>query len=352
MKKAIFFLTSIAILIITNLNIIACNKSTFLESPNNIKNKIKEKNKEEINEITNKTVKLNNKKTKNNIAFFSHNFKDKDIIEPIALKLTEILGSDMIFYDSWSIQPGEIILNKMEEALNSCEFFFLFISKNSLNSKMVELELHAALIKLNSINNKIKIITIRLENIIEMPIFLKNIKWIDFFTLGFDLTVKSIYDIITGNNVFLTKFKTINNITGSINIIDKINAEIKIEILQFSEPLTEIVLIWKNKENLTASSYNTNHIKIGKLINMKNNKKIKCFLMQFISNKFYYKEPIKIKIKSNFNLYKNYVFIYYKKNKEWLEQIPINIITKENMLNWTKIPKIPYFISIKNNPLF
>ena len=38
--------------------------------------------------------------------FLSHNFKDKDIVEHIALKLKSIYGQNNIFHDSWSIQLG------------------------------------------------------------------------------------------------------------------------------------------------------------------------------------------------------------------------------------------------------
>ena len=39
--------------------------------------------------------------------FISHNYKDKPIIEPVAIKLGEIYGRENVFYDSWTIQPGD-----------------------------------------------------------------------------------------------------------------------------------------------------------------------------------------------------------------------------------------------------
>lgn len=74
------------------------------------------------------------------MIFISHNKKDKPVVEPIAIKLAEIFGQDNIFYDSWSIQPGDGIIDKMNEGLSKCKFFFYFVSANSLNSSMVKME--------------------------------------------------------------------------------------------------------------------------------------------------------------------------------------------------------------------
>ena len=39
------------------------------------------------------------------MIFLSHNYKDKPVIEQVALKLSAIYGQQSVFYDSWSIQP-------------------------------------------------------------------------------------------------------------------------------------------------------------------------------------------------------------------------------------------------------
>lgn len=63
------------------------------------------------------------------MIFLSHNFKDGDIF-----------GQENVFYDSWSIQPGDGIIDKMNDGLTQCKLFFFFVSNNSLNSEMVKLE--------------------------------------------------------------------------------------------------------------------------------------------------------------------------------------------------------------------
>lgn len=68
------------------------------------------------------------------MIFLSHNFKDGDIF-----------GQENVFYDSWSIQPGDGIIDKMNDGLTQCKLFFFFVSNNSLNSEMVKLEWQNAL---------------------------------------------------------------------------------------------------------------------------------------------------------------------------------------------------------------
>lgn len=74
------------------------------------------------------------------MIFISHNHADKPFVEHIAVKLAGAFGQDNVFYDSWSIQPGDGIIDRMSEALGKCTHFFFFVTANSLKSKMVSLE--------------------------------------------------------------------------------------------------------------------------------------------------------------------------------------------------------------------
>ena len=65
------------------------------------------------------------------MIFLSHNSNDKPVVEQVALKLKNIYGQDKVFYDSWSIQPGEGIVDKMDEGLTNCRYFFFFVSVHS-----------------------------------------------------------------------------------------------------------------------------------------------------------------------------------------------------------------------------
>ena len=54
------------------------------------------------------------------MIFISHTNTDKPLVEPIAIKLSSVFGQENVFYDSWSIQPGDGIINEMNEGLSKC----------------------------------------------------------------------------------------------------------------------------------------------------------------------------------------------------------------------------------------
>ena len=41
------------------------------------------------------------------MIFLSHNYKDKPLIREIAQNLEKVFGREKVFYDEWSIQPGD-----------------------------------------------------------------------------------------------------------------------------------------------------------------------------------------------------------------------------------------------------
>ena len=133
------------------------------------------------------------------MIFLSHNFNDKAVVEQVALKLRAIYGQDNVFYDSWSIQPGDGIIDKMEEGLNNCKFFFFFISNNSLKSNMVKMEWQNAIFK--AAQNAIKFIPIRMDNC-TMPFLLTQNLYIDLFSNGLDVAIRQIVDVINGTNTY------------------------------------------------------------------------------------------------------------------------------------------------------
>lgn len=59
------------------------------------------------------------------MIYISHTKADKPLVEPIAQKIAGVFGQENVFYDSWSIQPGDGIIDKMNEGLSKCKFFFI-----------------------------------------------------------------------------------------------------------------------------------------------------------------------------------------------------------------------------------
>ena len=159
------------------------------------------------------------------MIFLSHNFKDKDIVEPIAVKLKEIYGQENVFYDSWSIKPGESIIGKMNEGITNFKWFFYFISNNSLASSMVDLEWQSALFK--STKEKLRFIPIKLDDC-HPPQILLNTLYLDMNADGFDNTLRNIFDIINENETksYKTKFENLQCEIKKINA-NKLNIVIK-----------------------------------------------------------------------------------------------------------------------------
>lgn len=143
------------------------------------------------------------------MIFISHNSKDKAIVESIAMRLSSIFGQESVFYDSWSIQPGDGIIDKMDEGLSKCKLFLFFVSNNSLNSNMVRLEWQNAIMKMT--NGQTKIIPVRLDNCIIPTILLQSL-YIDLFQNGIETAIRQIVDIASGKNTFTPQFNKISNL--------------------------------------------------------------------------------------------------------------------------------------------
>ncbi|MGU9937580.1 toll/interleukin-1 receptor domain-containing protein [Empedobacter brevis] len=181
------------------------------------------------------------------MIFLSHNFKDKPIVEPIAVKLSTVYGMNNVFYDSWSMQPGEGIIDKMNEGLEQCKFFFFFVSKNSLASNMVKLEWQNALYK--ATQNAAKLIPVKLDDCL-MPAILTQTLYIDVFGKGLEFGLRQIIDVINNKNTFTATEQTYENVRGYIlktSQEKEINIEIRAET--YVEPMSKYLLLVENLDN-------------------------------------------------------------------------------------------------------
>ena len=94
--------------------------------------------------------------------FISYNHEDEKLVAAITRRLEIEFGRKNIFYDKWSIQPGDSIIGKMNEGLEEFTTFFFFLSPNSLESKMVTLEWQAALNR--AVNLDLKFVAVRIAD--------------------------------------------------------------------------------------------------------------------------------------------------------------------------------------------
>jgi hypothetical protein len=179
------------------------------------------------------------------MIFLSYNHNDKELIDSIAKTLSEVFGQSNVFYDDWSIQPGEEIIDKMNEGLENCKFFFFFVSKNSLNSNMVKLEWQNALLK--KTKNQIKLIPVKIDDCL-MPGILLQTKYIDIFGQGLENGTRQIVDVINEKKTYQLEFQTYENIRGYIK------KESRGYILEFRaesylEPQSRYLILLDNKED-------------------------------------------------------------------------------------------------------
>ena len=179
------------------------------------------------------------------MIFISHTYNDKEIVEPIAHTLAEVFGQDNVFYDSWSIQPGDGIIDKMNEGLHNCKYFFFFVSKKSLSSNMVKLEWQNAIYKATSGNAKI--IPIKIDDCM-MPAILMQTLYIDIYGYGIENGIRQIIDVINGRNTYSGNLKEFENLRGYIkNSSGIIDIEFRAE--SYLEPISQYMILVENSDN-------------------------------------------------------------------------------------------------------
>lgn len=61
------------------------------------------------------------------MIFISYSHGEQELVQVIASRLSEIYGKEKIFYDEWSIQPGDGIIDEMNKGLNKCKFIFFIL---------------------------------------------------------------------------------------------------------------------------------------------------------------------------------------------------------------------------------
>jgi hypothetical protein len=142
------------------------------------------------------------------MIFLSHNSQDKDVVGPIAVQLSRKYGKDNVFYDSWTIKPGDSIIASMSEGLAKCQYFFFFISENSLKSSLVGLEWQSALYK--SAKEGIKFIPIKVDDSSQPAILIHKL-YINMYEDGLETTITRMIDIIENrdSSIYNARFKNI-----------------------------------------------------------------------------------------------------------------------------------------------
>jgi len=259
------------------------------------------------------------------MIFLSHNYQDKPIVEPIAISLSKVFGANNVFYDSWSMQPGEGIIDKMNEGLEEFKYFFFFVSKNSLASNMVKLEWQNALYR--ATNNEVKLIPVKLDDCL-MPAILLQTLYIDIYGKGLDYGLRQIIDVINNNKVFDSGFQTYENVRGYIKeIVPQRELLIEVRAETYVEPMSKYIILLQNSKsdvevkvpseilNPTGDNFMEN-MDVGA---------IKCNGFYFyVSRATIPQYPIRFTVKSVQGTNLNFVGIYRAVGENTIRLIPIS----------------------------
>lgn len=163
--------------------------------------------------------------------FISYNHNDASLVDMITRRLELEFGKNNIFYDAWSIQPGDSIIGKMNEGLEEFTTFFFFISPTSLGSKMVSLEWQTALNR--AVNNDLKFIAIRIADC-NPPTILLDKQYIDLYGEGLDSAVEKMKCVVKSESTY-RPLEDVQNLTATAKMKDENTVSITIEAKLYAE---------------------------------------------------------------------------------------------------------------------
>lgn len=178
--------------------------------------------------------------------FLSHKWEDKPIVEPVALRLREIFGEEEVFYDSWSIKPGDGIIEKMDQGLTAPEFVFFFVSKLSLASGLVKLEWQNALLKASK--GKTRLIPVRIDEVVMPEVLLQSL-YIDVYSVGIEGGLNQIVNVVQGNSSFTPQHVGFSNLTVSPETGPDGVMTLTISASHLMEPNPNFIVMLHNSEN-------------------------------------------------------------------------------------------------------
>ena len=194
------------------------------------------------------------------MIFISHNHADKPLVEHIAVRLATAFGQANVFYDSWSIQPGDGIIDRMSDALGKCTHFFFFVSANSLKSRMVSLEWQNALLR--ATKGQCKLVPIRCDAS-EMPPIMTQSLYIDLYSVGSDAAIAQIADVVNGVSSFKRPSQPFSNLvfTAAGSSTDLV---VCVKAKHFLEPIGSVLVLIENaQDEFTAKPIDEDPFKGG-----------------------------------------------------------------------------------------
>lgn len=255
--------------------------------------------------------------------FLSHNYADKPVVEPVALRLAQIFGESAVFYDSWSIQPGDGIIDQMNKGLEAPEFVFFFVSANSLASQMVKLEWQNALF--SATRGKTRIIPVRVDGS-SMPPLLTQTLYIDMFSSGLEAAIAQIVNVTQGNASFTPQHQGFSNLTYSTAPDGDASITLTIHASHFMEPNGSFLLETTNNQDEFSCASATGQAFFGgfnaQSATDPSGLKVHSFHYRTMGGAITPGHPLRIKLTKTKDVPLNLVSVRHEKSENQWQQIP------------------------------
>lgn len=120
-------------------------------------------------------------------VFISYSSKDGEFVEKLSITLVQ--NRINVWLDKWAMQPGDSLIDKIQEGLTKSSFLLVVLSTNSIESEWCKKELNSGLMR-ELEEKEVVVIPILLEDC-EIPLFLKEKLYSDF-TKDFEEGFKSL----------------------------------------------------------------------------------------------------------------------------------------------------------------
>ena len=180
------------------------------------------------------------------MIFLSYNHNDSELVQEIAVKIASVFGKDNVFFDSWSIKPGDGIIEMMNVGLENATHFFFFMSVNSLTSEMVKLEWQNALML--KAHKKIRFIPVKLDDC-NVPIILLQNLYINLYGVGLEVALSQMIDVVSGvsQKISMVGYQNVRSKAKFSDDKKKLNITIYVET--YFEPAAKFLVLVSNKKD-------------------------------------------------------------------------------------------------------
>lgn len=197
------------------------------------------------------------------MIFLSYSHGDKQLVDPIAHRIGRIFGQDRVFYDHWSIRPGDAIVDRMDSALAQCAFFVLFVSRTGMKSGMVRQEWQSAFIRLAS--GATRVIPIRLDDCV-LPPLLQQYLYIDMFVHGAEVAVRQLTDAIGNAQAFAPPPAIVSNLKAKVSLVGR-TVVVECFAEHYLEPSSGYMFVVDNAEAELAVEYRSGSLCTTRFLN-------------------------------------------------------------------------------------